>query len=78
MEEQHMSGRVMLGIALIVFGALVIAYQGFSYTTQKKAVDMGPIQVNKTEHHSIFLPPILGAIALVGGVVVLFIDRRAR
>jgi drug/metabolite transporter (DMT)-like permease len=73
-----MNGRVMLGIALIVFGALVIAYQGFSYTTQKKAVDMGPIQVNKTEHHSIFLPPILGAIALVGGVVVLFIDRRAR
>jgi uncharacterized membrane protein YdcZ (DUF606 family) len=73
-----MNGRSILGIALMVIGALVIAYQGFSYTTQKKAVDIGPIQVNKTEHHSVFLPPILGAIAVVGGVAVLLIDRRSR
>jgi uncharacterized membrane protein YidH (DUF202 family) len=71
-----MNGKSILGVALIVIGALVLAYQGFNYTTNKKAVDMGPIQVNKREHHSVFVPPVLGAIALVGGVVVLMVGRR--
>jgi hypothetical protein len=73
-----MSGKSILGIALIVIGALVLAYQGFSYTTNKKAVDVGPIQVNKREHHSVFVPPVIGAIALVGGVAVLLTGRRTQ
>lgn len=71
-----MSGRSMLGIALIILGVLALAYQGFSYTVPKKAVDLGPIQVTKEEHHTIPLPPILGAIALIGGIAVLVMDRR--
>ena len=67
----------MLGIALIVLGVLALAYQGFSYTVPKKAVDLGPIQVTKEERHTVPLPPILGALALIGGIVVLVIDRRA-
>lgn len=71
-----MSGKSMLGIALIVIGVLALAYQGFSYTVPKKTVDLGPIQVTKEERHTVPLPPILGALALIGGIVLLVVDRR--
>jgi drug/metabolite transporter (DMT)-like permease len=71
-----MSGRTILGIALIAIGLLALAYQGFSYPTQKKVVDIGPIQATKEEHHTIPLPPILGALALLSGVVVVVADKR--
>ena len=54
---------------MLVIGVLSLAYQGFTYTTQKKVVDIGPIQATKEEHHTVPLPPILGALALIGGVV---------
>jgi hypothetical protein len=65
-----------LGIILLVVGVLALAYQGFTYTTQKKVLDVGPIQATKEEHHTVPIPPILGALALIGGVVVLIADRR--
>jgi drug/metabolite transporter (DMT)-like permease len=65
-----------LGVILIVLGVLALVYQGFSYTTQKKVLDMGPIQATKQEHHTVPLPPILGALALIGGVVILVSDRK--
>ncbi len=71
-----MSGRMILGIALVVIGIFALAYQGFTYTTQKKVVDLGPIKATKEEHHTIPLPPILGAIALIGGIVVVASDRN--
>jgi len=71
-----MNGRTILGIALAVIGLFALAYQGLSYTTQKKVVDIGPIQATKQEHHTIPIPPILGALALIGGIVVLISDRR--
>jgi drug/metabolite transporter (DMT)-like permease len=64
------------GILLIVLGVLALAYQGITYTTHKKIVDIGPIQATKEEKNTIPLPPILGVIALVGGVVILAADRR--
>jgi hypothetical protein len=71
-------GRIMkpLGIILLVVGVLALAYQGFTYTTQKKVLDVGPIQATKEEHHTVPIPPILGALALIGGVVVLISDRK--
>jgi hypothetical protein len=71
-----MSGRTILGIALVVIGLFALAYQGFTYTTQKKIVDIGPIQATKEEHHTVSLPPILGALALISGVIVVAADRR--
>lgn len=55
------------GVILVLAGVVALIYGGFSFTTQKKAVDMGPIQIDKTEHHSVPLPPLLGVIAIVGG-----------
>jgi hypothetical protein len=66
-----------LGIILLVVGVLSLVYQGFTYTTQKKVLDVGPIQATKEEHHTVPIPPILGALALIGGVVVLIADRRS-
>lgn len=70
-----MRSATLIGLALVVLGILALVYQGFSYTTHKKVVDIGPIQATKTEHNAIPLPPILGAIALIGGVVLIARDR---
>jgi uncharacterized membrane protein len=62
-----MKTATLLGFVLIVLG--VLAYQGFTYTTHKKVLDVGPIQATKTEHNTIPLPPIVGGLALIGGIV---------
>jgi hypothetical protein len=71
-----MSGRTWLGVGLIVLGVVALAYQGFSYTVPKKEMDLGPIQVTKEEKHTVPLPPVLGALALLGGIIVVVTDRR--
>jgi uncharacterized membrane protein len=73
-----MSSKSMVGILLIVLGVLALAYQGFTYTAPKRAVDVGPIHVTKDERHTVPLPPILGALALIGGIAFLVVDRRDR
>ena len=73
-----MSGRTVIGIALLILGILALAYQGFSYTVPKKAVDLGPIQVTRQERHTVPLPPVLGALALIGGIAVLVLDRSSK
>ncbi len=66
----------LIGIILIILGIVSFAYQGIAYTTHKKIVDIGPFQATATEHKTIPLPPILGALALVGGVVLLIAGRK--
>ena len=73
-----MSGRTVIGIALLFVGVLALAYQGFSYSVPKKAVDLGPIQVTRQERHTVPLPPILGALALIGGIAVLVLNRSSK
>ena len=71
-----MKTATLAGLALLVLGVLSLAYQGITYTTHKKVVDIGPIQATKEEKQTIPLPPILGGIALVGGVVLLTAGTR--
>ena len=66
----------VVGLILIILGIISFAYQGINYTTHKKIVDIGPIQASTTEHKTIPLPPILGGLALVGGVVLLMAGRK--
>lgn len=66
----------LIAIVLIVLGIAVFAYQGISYTSRGKAVDLGPIQVTTEKTHHIPLPPIVGGIALVGGIVLLLANTR--
>ena len=65
-----------LGIILIVFGVLALAYGGFTYTHEKKVVDLGPIQASRKETNTVPLPPILGVVAIIGGGVLLFAGKR--
>jgi drug/metabolite transporter (DMT)-like permease len=58
-----------LGIILIVIGLIGVVWGGFSFTTSKKIVDLGPIQASRTKTHEVPIAPIAGAILLVGGVV---------
>jgi hypothetical protein len=64
------------GILLIVLGALVLAYQGINYTREKNVIDMGSMHVTTETHERIPLPPILGGLALVGGIVLLVMGTR--
>lgn len=72
-----MSGKAILGIILVVIGVLILAYQGFGFTTREKAADLGPLQITKKEQHTVYLPPVLGVIALGAGIVVLVAGRRS-
>jgi hypothetical protein len=65
----------ILGIILIVVGIVVFAYQGITYTSRKKVVDVGSVQVTAEKTRTIPLPPIVGGIALVGGIVLLVIGK---
>jgi drug/metabolite transporter (DMT)-like permease len=65
-----------LGIILIVLGVLALAYGGFTYTHEKKVVDLGPIQATRKETSTVPLPPILGVVAILGGGVLLFTGKR--
>ena len=65
------------GILLIVAGIAAVIYGGFSYTTHKRAVDMGPVQINTTEQHRVPISPILGVAGILGGRrVALFSDQK--
>ena len=64
-----MKTSMLIGIILIVIGIIALAYQGITYTTREKVVDIGPIQMSADKEKTIPLPPILGGVALVGGIV---------
>jgi hypothetical protein len=71
-----MKATTVLGIILVVLGIISFAYQGINYTTNKKVADIGPVHATKEEHHTIPLPPVLGALALVGGIVLVIAGAK--
>ena len=64
------------GIVLIVAGILMLIYRGFSVQTEKKVVDIGPVEVNKKENKWIGWPVYAGGIAIEAGVLLIAGDRR--
>jgi hypothetical protein len=66
----------LIGVALIILGVLALAYQGITYTTSEKVIDLGPLKASVDKKKSIPLPPIVGALALVGGVVLVIVGAR--
>jgi uncharacterized membrane protein len=71
-----MKPAMMLGILLIVLGGLALAYQGFNYTKQEKVLDIGPIHATAEEQKHVSIPPILGGLALIGGIVLVIAGSR--
>ena len=66
----------LIGIALIIVGVLALAYQGITYTTREKVIDLGPLKASVDKKKTIPLPPIVGALALAGGVVLVVVGAR--
>lgn len=71
-----MNRITLLAIILIALGVVAFAFQGITYTTREKAVDIGPIEVTTERTRNIPLPPIVGAVALVAGIVLLVTNKR--
>jgi uncharacterized membrane protein len=67
---------MLIGIALIVLGVIALAYQGITYTTREKVVDLGPLKITAQKEKTIPLPPILGGLALAGGIVLVVVASR--
>lgn len=66
-----------LGVVLIVLGLIGLAWGGFNYTTSEKVVDIGPIHATRDETHHVPLPPVFGALALIGGIALLAMPKKA-
>ena len=71
-----MKTYTLAGIILIVIGIVAFAYQGITYTTREKVVDLGPIQVTADKTKTLPLPPIVGGIALAGGIALLVMGNK--
>jgi len=65
-----------LGIILIALGLFGLAWGGFTYTTRETVVDIGPIHATRDKTHNVALPPIAGAVALIGGIALLAAGRK--
>jgi hypothetical protein len=71
-----MKPLTIVGIVLIVLGVIALAYQGITYTTQEKVVDIGPLKVEAQREKTIPLPPVLGGIAVAAGVILMIAGAR--
>jgi drug/metabolite transporter (DMT)-like permease len=67
-----------LGILLAVIGIVMIIYTGFNYVTKDKVVDLGPIEIKKETNHPVQWSPIVGVVLLVGGLVIMLSDKKAK
>jgi uncharacterized membrane protein YidH (DUF202 family) len=66
----------LAGIVLIIIGALALGYQYFTYTTTEKDAQLGPIEIQHQETHTVSIPPIIGGVCIVGGVLALVASGR--
>lgn len=64
------------GIFLLILGIIMVAINGFNWTTKEKVVDLGPVEINKEKEHSIGWPMYLGGAILVGGIVLIVAGNK--
>jgi hypothetical protein len=67
---------MIIGVLLMVLGVIALAYEGITCTTREKVVDIGPLKATVEKKKTIPLPPVLGGLALVGGVVLVIAGSR--
>ncbi len=73
-----MKSLIWGGILFIVLGGFALAYQGFNYSHQEKILDVGPIHATAEKHEHVTISPILGGLALVGGILMLTAGIRQK
>ena len=73
-----MKPATMLGAVLIVLGLAALAYQGITYTSREKVIDIGPLEATAERQKTIPLPPIMGIVAVAAGVALVIVGVRKR
>jgi len=73
-----MTMRNVIGAVLIVIGLVSLLMGGFRWTQNKTVVDIGPLKATTEEHKTLPIPPVVGALALVGGIIVLVVPMKRR
>jgi hypothetical protein len=71
-----MRTNTIIAVILIALGIVAFAYQGITYTTKENVVDIGPLKVTTEKSRTLPLPPIVGAVALVGGIALLVMGGK--
>jgi hypothetical protein len=71
-----MRSTAIVGVLLIVLGLAALAYQGITYTTRETVIDVGPLHATADRQKTLPLPPVLGIVAIAGGVVLLVAGVR--
>jgi uncharacterized membrane protein YidH (DUF202 family) len=77
-HDLSMTVRYVAGILLIVVGLVSLLLGGFRWSQERTVIDIGPIEAKATEHKVLPIPPVVGALALIGGIVVLVVPTRRR
>jgi hypothetical protein len=72
----RMNSTMLIGVVLIVIGVIALAYQGITYTSREKILDVGPIEATAEKQKTFPLPPIVGGAALVGGLLMIFVGAK--
>jgi hypothetical protein len=78
MRGACMKPLTIVGIILIALGVIALAYQGITYTTKERVVEIGPLKVDAEKEKTIPLPPVLGGVAVAAGVVLMIVGARSR
>jgi hypothetical protein len=68
----------VVGILLVIIGVVALIYGGISYTKEETVLDIGPLEARTRTRETIPLPPLLGGLALAGGIVLLVVGARKR
>ncbi len=71
-----MKPMMLVGIVLIILGVVALTYQGITYTTREKVLQIGPLEATKKTEKTIPLPPLLGGIALGAGILLIIGSRK--
>jgi len=66
----------IVGVVLVLVGVVALVYQGITYTTRQTVIDIGPLHATADREKTIPLPPVFGAIAVAGGVLLLVVGAR--
>jgi hypothetical protein len=70
-----MNAAKVVGLLLVIVGVVALLYSGVTYTRREKIVDLGPVQIEKKTTERIPIPPLVGGLALVGGIVLVLSNR---
>jgi hypothetical protein len=73
-----MSARRIVGLALVIIGIVTLAWGGVFWTDRDTLLDAGPVEITSQEREGFALPPVVGVIALIGGIVMLVVPQRRR